>query len=186
MLQGFFRRRQDRRRTAELYRRIVEQARRPAFYLDLGVPDTLDGRFDMVALHVFLVNHRLKDAGPEADETARRVMEHMIDDFDESLREMGAGDTGIGRRVKAMLRGVNGRLMAYDQALAAGGGAALEVALDNNLYGTVDPSDPAHLAAMAAYVTACRDALAARPLESVLAGDPGFPPPNPPSGDPRP
>ncbi|CAO3422712.1 ubiquinol-cytochrome C chaperone family protein [Azospirillum doebereinerae] len=167
----------DRRgdRVADLFTAIVERGRAPVFYRDLGVPDTLDGRFEMVALHAFLVMRRLKGQGAEAGSLSRRLYETMIDNFEKSLMEMGVGDTGIGRRVKTMARGMAGRIRAYDEALADPEGSRLEVALDNNVYGTVVAGvDPAALAALAAYVRACVAALDGQPLESLMGGQPDF------------
>ncbi len=164
---------------AGLFTAIVTQARAPAFYRDLGVPDTLDGRFDLVALHCFLVMHRLKGRGAAAAALSKRLYEVMVDDFETSLMEMGVGDSGIGRRVKTMARGMAGRIRAYDEALAedpAGGGdRRLEVALDNNVYGTVEGISPAALAVLAAYVRTSAAALEAQELEALLAGDARFP-----------
>lgn len=170
-----FGRSSDATAAADLYGRIVAQARRPEFYGELGVPDTLDGRFDMVALHLFLVMHRLKGQGEAADARSRRLFEVVTADFERSLRELGVGDQGIARRVTAMVGGVKGRLTAYDAAIAADDpdidGDALEVALDNNLYGTVPEPDRRGLAAMVGYVRREVANLAAQPLESLLAGN---------------
>jgi len=162
---------------ADFYAAVVAQAREPAFYRDLAVPDTLDGRFDLLVLHVILVMHRLKGQGAEAEEWSRALYETMITDFDRSLREMGVGDTGIAKRVKAMVRGAHGRLLAYDAALAAPDDSALEVALDNNVYGTVRDVPPDALRAMAAYVRRLVADLAAQPLADLLAGRIRFLPP---------
>lgn len=170
------RRRGDERVDIAFYAAVVAQARQPGFYAALGVPDTLDGRFELIALHVVLVMRRLKGQGEAADRRARRLYEVMIDEFDTSLREMGAGDTGIGRRVTTMLRGMHGRIIAYDQALADADPRHLEVALDNNLYGTVRAVDPAHLAAMAAYARATAAALESVPVERIVGGELRFAP----------
>lgn len=167
----FGRRRGDERADMAFYAAVVEQARQPGFYEALGVPDTLDGRFELIALHVFLVMRRLKGQGAGADLRARRLYEVMIDEFDTSLREMGAGDTGIGRRVTTMLRGMHGRIIAYDQALADADPRHLEVTLDNNLYGTVRAVDPAHLSAMADYARGTAAALEALPVERIVGGE---------------
>ncbi len=177
MLDRLFRRRRDTRAVAEFYLKIVAQARLPAFYRDLGVPDTLDGRFDMVVLHVFLVMRRLKGQGAAAADRSRLLFEAMIDNFEKSLMEQGVGDSGVGRRIKTMARGIAGRIEVYDRALAEEGGQGLEVALDNNVYGTVPDVPPERLAAMAAYVRREAAGLDAQPLESLLAGDIRFGPP---------
>lgn len=175
MLDRLFRRRRDTRAAAEFFVKIVAQARNPAFYRDLGVPDTLDGRFDMVVLHVFLVMRRLKGQGTEAMERSRLLYETMIDNFEKSLMEQGVGDSGISRRVKTMARGMAGRIQAYDRALADGADERLlEVALDNNVYGTAPDTNPDWLAAMTAYVRREVAGLDAQPLESLLAGEVRF------------
>ncbi|SMH52485.1 ubiquinol-cytochrome C chaperone family protein [Azospirillum agricola] len=159
----------------DLYTAVVTRAREPVFYRDLGVPDTLDGRFDLVALHCFLVMRRLKGRGAEAGALSRRLYETMIDNFEKSLLEMGVGDSGIGRRVKTMARALAGRIRAYDEALAEPDDRRLEVALDNNVYGTVvEGVDPAALAALTVYVRASADALDAQPLEALLRGEVAF------------
>jgi Uncharacterized conserved protein len=172
VLDRLFRRRREAHAAAEFFVKIVAQAREPAFYRDLGVPDTLDGRFDMVVLHVFLVMRRLKGQGAAATERSRLLYETMIDNFEKSLLEQGAGDSGISRRVKTMARGMAGRIQAYDRALAGDADERLlEVTLDNNVYGTVPDTNPEHLAAMTAYVRREAAGLDAQSLESLLAGN---------------
>src|SRR5690242_20799495 len=88
---------------AELaYRRVVGQARQPGFFLSCGVPDTIDGRFELICLHAFLYLHRLEGEQPGAARHGRRLIAAMFDDFDRSLREMGTGDLSVGREVKRM------------------------------------------------------------------------------------
>jgi cytochrome b pre-mRNA-processing protein 3 len=152
-----------------LYLAVVQQARQAGFYRDLGVPDSVDGRFDMIALHAFLVMRRLGAEGEAGRLLAQALAEAFVEDMDRSLREMGAGDLGVGKRVQAMAAGFYGRLAAYDAALAASE-AALAVALRRNLYGTVAGPDAAWLAAMSAYVRREAAALAARPGADLLAG----------------
>ncbi len=163
------RRSQVRDRAHRLYQGVVAQAREPAFYRDCGVPDTLDGRFDMIVLHAVLVLRRLKREGTEGSEVGQGLFDVMFGDMEQSLREMGVGDSSVGRRVKAMAKAFYGRAAAYEAALA-NDGAALADALRRNLFGTVEP-DARALAAVAGYV--CRQAalLDAQPGADVLAGD---------------
>lgn len=188
MPQGLLRRlfgagRDDKRAAAGFFGTIVAQARRPEFYSGLGVPDSLDGRFDMVALHVFLVMRRLKGQGAEAAAWSQRLYEVMVADFEASVMELGVGDSGISRKVKTMARGMAGRIRTYDEALSQPDDAALEVALDNNLYGTAMDRDPRALAAMVGYVRAVDSALAGQPLAELMAGSVSFPdPPVPAAG----
>lgn len=163
-----FRSRPDRAAVAALYGAIVDQARKPGFFASRGVPDTLDGRFETLALHAFLVLKRLKSDRPATADFAQALFDAMFADLDRGLREMGAGDLGVGRRVKAMASGFLGRVQAYESGLA-GGEAALRGALRRNLYGTVEPRE-ADLAGMADYLRRQSAALAAQPTEGLLAG----------------
>ena len=150
-----------------LYAAVVARAREPVFYTRFQVPDSLDGRFDMIALHAFLVLRRLKGEGADGAALGQALFDAVFTDMDRSLREMGAGDLGVGRRVKRMASGFYGRIAAYDQALAPGGD--LDDALRRNLYGTVDP-DSQIVASFAAYTREVAESLAIQPRESLFAG----------------
>lgn len=156
-----------------LYGTVVAQSRLPVFYASLGVPDSVDGRFDMIALHAWLVMRRLRREGARGPAAAAQALfDTMFADMDRSLRELGAGDLGVGRRVKAMARAFYGRADAYDAGLA-GEVATLEAALRRNLYGTVAPA-AAHVSAMAGYLR-CQDAaLAAQPAADIVGGRVAF------------
>jgi cytochrome b pre-mRNA-processing protein 3 len=158
----------------QLYAALVEQARRPAFYAKLGVPDTVDGRFEMIVLHMFLVLHRLKgEAG--AERLGQDLFDAMFADMDRSLREMGVGDLSVGRHIKTMAKGFYGRVAAYESGLADPTDAALAEAIRRNVYGTVVASpDPQPLAA---YLRASAAALAAQKPGELTAGAPRFPEP---------
>jgi cytochrome b pre-mRNA-processing protein 3 len=139
MLNRLFRRKGYDAVARRLYEAIVAQARRPEFYRNWGVPDTLDGRFDMIALHSFLVMHRLKQDHQATAELAQNLFDTLFLDMDHALRELGAGDLGVGKRVKAMARGFYGRVAAYEHGLSAGE-EALGKALERNVFATVNPS----------------------------------------------
>lgn len=154
-----------------LYGRIVEAARDPRFFAERGVPDNLDGRFETLALHAFLVLRRLKsDRSDGAAGLSRALIETFVADMDRSLREMGVADLGVGRRVKAMAQGLYGRISAYETALEGSGDAALEAALRRNLYGTLSTPRLEDLAMVARYVRRQDAALAAQPLSELRAG----------------
>jgi cytochrome b pre-mRNA-processing protein 3 len=151
------------------YGRIVEQARRPGFFVDLGVPDTVDGRFELIALHAFIYLRRLKREQPDSGRLAQRFFDTMFTDFDRSLREMGTGDLSVGREVKRMAQAFYGRVEAYERGLAEGG-AALEAALARNLFGTASaPADC--LEAIAAYLRREAAHLDAQPAAALFAGE---------------
>ena len=141
---------------AQLYEAIVAQARRPEFYRALGVPDTLDGRFEMIAFHAFVVLRQLRCDGADAARTAQALFDRMFADFDRSFREMGAGDLGVGRRVKMLAKQFYGRLAAYGSGLEGRDGALAD-AIARNIYGGMTPSHD-QIAAMTAYLR--REALA--------------------------
>jgi len=169
-----FRRRRASDEAMALYAEAVRQSRRPAFYAALGVPDSIDGRFELLALHAWLLLRRLRGE-PAAERLSQDLVEVFFADMDVSLREIGAADIGVGRRVKRMIEAFHGRAAAYDAALAAGG-AALEQALTRNLYGTVKAPPAAGLAAVESYVRDALAGLARQPVEAFLAGRAGFPP----------
>lgn len=171
-------RRNPLRDAAELaYRRVVAQARRPDFFSEIGVPDTVDGRFELIVLHAFLYLHRLRPEHPEAAALGQHFFDTMFTDLDRSLREMGTGDLSVGREIKRMAQAFYGRIDAYERGLQAGD-PVLEAALARNLFGTASAVPPAALAAMAQYVRATAARLDAQPASDLLGGeiDFGYPP----------
>lgn len=154
----------------DLYLRLVEQARNPVFYRDWGVPDTLDGRFELILLHMFLVLGRLKQERDSYD-AQQHLIEVFFNDMDRSVRELGVGDTGVGRRVKAMANAFYGRMKAYDDASEDEG--ALAEALKKNLYGTATASD--HAGNIIKYMCNVRAALAIQAVDQILAAKIEFP-----------
>ena len=157
---------------AELaYRRVVEHARRPGFFAECGVPDTVNGRFELISLHAFLYLHRLRREEPAAA-LGQRFFDTMFADFDRSLREMGTGDLSVGREIRHMAEGFYGRIAAYGRGLAEGD-AALQPALARNLFGTA-PTTPGRLAAMADYVRREAAQLNRQPTAELLAGHVSF------------
>ena len=167
-----FKRRKAPSPAQRLHALIVQRARQPAFYAALGVPDTLDGRFELIALHCFLVMHRLK-AEPAGVDLARELVETMFADLDASLREMGAGDLGVGKRIRKMGQGFYGRVAAYDTALEDL--TALEAALQRNLYGTVAAPPAAILAMIGVYVMKCAQLLEKQSISDISSGFLEFP-----------
>jgi len=164
----------------ELYRVCVLQARRPEFYASCGVPDTLDGRFEAIALHVFLVLRRLGAENadrPRARKLAQSLFDTMFLDMDENLREIGVGDLSVGKKIKEMATALYGRIAAYEDGLA-GDDAYLTEVVRRNLYGTVLDGDvvvdAAVLRAVAGYMRRAEQALAAEPMSALLAGSVRF------------
>ena len=116
-----------------LYASAVEMARDPAFFADHGVADNVDGRFDALALVVSLVMRRLNSCGDAGAALSQELFDTMFADMDLSLREMGAGDIGVAKRVRVMAEAFMGRLDAYTAALDDADRKALAAALERNL-----------------------------------------------------
>lgn len=123
MLQ-WFRRRAEASRTAEkLYGSVVAAARHPAFYRDMGAPDTPEGRFELVALHLFLLLEGMKRQNPSDPELAQRTIETFVTDMDDCMREMGVGDMAVAKKVKRAAAAFYERAAVYRPALAEPGRA---------------------------------------------------------------
>ncbi len=176
MVARLTRRRAEKDAAARLYGDVVRQARRPEFFTHCGVPDTAEGRFEMIALHAFLVLHRLKrDRGSGTALTtalAQGVFDAMFTDMDRNLREMGTGDLGVGRRVKALAQSFYGRISAYEAGLE-GDDDVLSGALKRNLYGNIKYNSDC-LTAMVAYLRREALALDAMALDRLQALGPSF------------
>lgn len=165
---SFFRRKRYRAEAAAVYQRLAGASRAPVFYRELGVPDSFDGRFEMAVLHAFLVMHRLQK---EADGPAvnQAIFDAMFGHFDLTLREMGAQDLGVGRRIKQMANAFNGRSAAYRGALSTNDPAALAEALARNVFGLAAPG-AGQLERLTAYVLAADRALAGQPMAAIMRG----------------
>lgn len=174
LLKSWQRRRARRSVMLGVYRQIVERAREPALFAAWGMPDTLDGRFEMLALHAFLVLHRLKGEGEATAGFSQALFDTMFADLDSALREMGASDLGVGPRIKAMARGFYGRVAAYERGLGDAG--ELTQALRRNLFGMRAAPEEAQLAAAARYMRRQADALATAPIAALLRGQVAFAP----------
>jgi cytochrome b pre-mRNA-processing protein 3 len=170
------RRRRERQETIErLYGAIVAQARLPAFYVSLGVPDTVEGRFDLLVLHVYLLFRRLAQGDAGARATGQRVFDTFVADMDGSLREMGTGDLAVPRRMRAMGEAFYGRAEAYDAALATGGEDAIAAALSRNVYGDGGNAEAARK--LARYVRRAASELASQDVAGIINGVIHFPQP---------
>jgi cytochrome b pre-mRNA-processing protein 3 len=158
---------------AALYAVLVAQSRLPVFYATLGVPDTPEGRFDMIALHGFLIMERLSQLDPALSQA---LFDHLFADLDANLREMGVGDLMVGRRVKKLAQAFYGRSAAYREGLATTEGEALVSALDRNLFAGVKASRE-QLEAMALYVRQEAKTLMSKGLAEIFSGGFAFGPP---------
>lgn len=169
-LLSFLSRGRDRaRQGAWIYNALVEQARRPEFYESFDVPDTIDGRFDLIVLHAGLYLPRLREVRNEGKALAQAAFDQMFANFEQNLRELGNGDMGMPRKVKGMLAAFYGRVTSYDTAVRGGDLTALRAALQRNVYRGVEVAQP-KLDALSAYVRAVHEALKAAGDDDIVAG----------------
>lgn len=175
IFQALFGDREGRRAAQEMYVRIVRQARNPDFYTECGVADSLDGRFDMIVLHLFLVLHRFPREEREHPHL-RQLYDTVIADMDSSLREIGVGDLSVPKKIKRMARAAMGRLEAYEAALGDVDAGAVRAALVRNVYRGESPAGPGP-DRLAAYVRAAAAALEVQAVDEILQGAPVFPAP---------
>ena len=170
---ALLRRRPHERAGFTLYGHAVAQARSPHYFVAVGVPDTLDGRFDMVALFAFLLVDRLRAEDSAAGRAlAQAVFDAMFADMDQNLRQMGVGDLSVAKRVKTMWTAFNGRCHAYTDALAQGAPQALDDALARNVWRA--EALPPGAAALAAELRAQRRHLAGQPIAALASGQAQF------------
>jgi cytochrome b pre-mRNA-processing protein 3 len=159
---------------AALYGAIMAQARNPVFYRSYDVPDTVNGRFEMVVLHAVLVLARLETEEAAIRWMGQAVFDFFCSDMDANLREMGVGDVAVPRKMKAIGEAFYGRKRAYEAAMAAPALAPLAAALGRNVYGA-PPGEAAER--LAAYMQDAHRTLAATAADSLQRGRVDFPDP---------
>ena len=158
---------------AKLYGAIVAQARLPVFYQDLGVPDTLDGRFLMLSLHLFTVLHRLKEEGPAAAGLAQELSDRFSADMETVLREIGVGDLSIPKKVRGLAALSAALLQAFEEAVAAGD-EAVAAAIAKVLPLEAGPSEAAS-GRLAHYLKGVVRQVEAQSFAALSAGEVRFP-----------
>jgi cytochrome b pre-mRNA-processing protein 3 len=173
MILAAFRGNHHNRNIQSLYGAIVAQARSPIFYTLYGVPDTVDGRFELIVLHLVLFVRRLNAAVPgrvrtPANVAGQELFDVFCADLDDNLREMGVGDMAVPRRMRQFAEAYYGRQAAYGAALATPEPDALEKAFARNILGTADIDDRA--ARLARYAHAAVRQLDAATDEALLVG----------------
>ena len=159
------------------YAAITRQARKPVHYGAGGVPDSFDGRFDMMALHVHLVLRRLRSHGVARDDIGQELFDIFFRDMDQAMREAGVGDLGVGKKIRKMAQAYYGRAAAYDEALGKEAPApsdsksALVGVLTRNLYPEDDDAaNASRMDALAEDVFALERALENKSVDDILAG----------------
>ncbi|WP_112663577.1 ubiquinol-cytochrome C chaperone family protein [Microvirga flavescens] len=170
MIFSLFRKDERRVTIGTLYTRVAEASRGAGLYLALGVPDTLEGRFESLSLHMILVLRALRRLPPPADDVAADLTDALFSDLDAALREMGVGDTTVPKRMKTMASAFYGRAQAYDAPLDSGDEAALALALAKNVTADDQPAT-----ALARYALAADSLLKTADLDTILKQGPAFP-----------
>ncbi len=160
----------------KLYDRIVAQARLPVFYQDLGLPDSLDGRFVALSLHLFAILHRLKEEGAEGLSLAQDLADRFSLDMETVLRELGMGDLKVPKSMRSLAASSRALLEAYEFAFAKGEGALAEAIAGALPQTKVDMGLTSRQ--LASYVTASVRRLDEQPLTSLRAGTVEFPMPS--------
>jgi cytochrome b pre-mRNA-processing protein 3 len=174
MIFHLFRRQPQDDSIASLYGMIVAQGRAPAFYQHYGVPDTVNGRFEMIVLHLVLVLSRLKSEPDGPRKLGQGVFDLFCRDMDANLREMGVGDLAVPRTMQGMGAAFYGRQAAYEAAFAAAEPGALAAALARNVFGGEAGPNAVRLAA---YVRDTIHGLAAQDGAALSRGELRFPRP---------
>ncbi|MGO4705386.1 ubiquinol-cytochrome C chaperone family protein [Microvirga sp. 2MCAF38] len=172
MIFSLFRKDQRRVTIGTLYERVAAASRVPGLYLSLGIPDTLEGRFESLALHMILVLRALKPLPEPANDVAADLTDALFAELDAALREMGVGDTTVPKRMKKMAGAFYGRAQAYDGPLDSGDEAGLALALGRNVTGDDLPAT-----GLARYALATDRLLKAIDLDTILKQGPAFPEP---------
>lgn len=176
MISNFFKRDEVSNAATQGYHAIILQARQPDFYTRYGVPDTLDGRFDVLVLHVSLVLLRLKRDRTESERFSQALFDTLFVDLDQSLREIGVSDMSVGKKVKQMGKAFYGRLEAYRIGLEAAksdDGEQLVGALHRNLYRGATGAEHESVA-MAGYVLRQAAYLETLSTDEIISGNLSF------------
>lgn len=166
MIFGLFRRPAKDPCIDRLHGEIMAAARQPALFVDFGVADTVEGRFEAVALMASIVLRRMMMLPAPAPELAQQLTDDIFARFDIALREIGVADAGVAKRMKTMAQGFLGRATAYRAALESADEGQLTAAITRNVYG----GDATHAAALAAYARQCAATLEACDAEHYLKG----------------
>ncbi|HCQ71340.1 MAG TPA: ubiquinol-cytochrome C reductase [Rhodospirillaceae bacterium] len=161
-----------------LYAQCLSTVRRPWFYTDCGLPDTMEARFVLLLLHVFLlIDRNLSDAKTADSEALNQALfDIMFKDMDQTLREMGIGDMGVPKRMRKMMTGFNGRMHAYHDAIDtldnANDSAPLRAVIKRNIY--ADNADESFVSILTDYALEQREHLKGILYRDLLTTTPLF------------
>lgn len=150
-----------------VYAAIVAQSRQPKFYAQWGVPDTVTGRFDMICLHMALLFGRLRGEGKAVSDFGQSVFDLFFKDMDRSLREMGAGDLAVPKKIQKMGGLFYGLMTSLNEAMDRGDRAEVESVITRNLFEGAETTSAGELAA---YLFAEAEKLGRQPTASIVGG----------------
>lgn len=168
VLKTLFRKDPVRSQAERLYAALADQARAPEFYKAGNVPDTPEGRFDLLSVHMFLAIRRLREGAPGTDRLVRLLQEVFFERLDSALREMGVGDLSVGRKIRGLAEAFYGRFAAYESGLSDGG-LSLESALARNVLGE---NETGRASRLGAYVRKAANSLADETIDRLEIGIP--------------
>jgi cytochrome b pre-mRNA-processing protein 3 len=176
MILPLFRRSPQADTISALYGTIVAQARLPVFYRDYSVPDSIDGRFELVVVHLFLLLRRLETEGRTGQMMGQQVFDLFCRDMDQNLREIGTGDLKVPTEMRRLGAAYYGRAKAYEAALAAAGPDGLVSAIGRNVLGR-ESGELAAAGQLANYMREAAAGLAGQDLAAFNRGNLRFPEP---------
>jgi cytochrome b pre-mRNA-processing protein 3 len=167
MLQWIRRRASADRKAKELYGSVVTAARQPVFYERQRVPDTPEGRFELISLHLFLALESLGQQNGSGD-LKRRIIETFVSDMDDCMREMGVGDLSVPKKVRRAAAAFYERASRYREGVAHGSSPTLEESLARYVFSGSPPSEAA-VAELARYVRQAASALSDREFDAYVS-----------------
>jgi cytochrome b pre-mRNA-processing protein 3 len=173
MLKGLFKRDPLKQTADQLFTAVSARSRLPVFYKDWALPDTLEGRFECLSLHIILVLRRLEALGPQGKALGQELVDRYFAALDGAVRQIGIGDTSVGKKVKAFAKQFYGRATAYSDGLKPDAPInALSIALARNLLGASSEASPTS-DQWALYVWQFENVLAAQSYEALAKADLG-------------
>lgn len=167
MILGLLRKKPATEAVYAVYSAIVAQSRQPRFYADWGVPDTVTGRFDMISLHLALLFRRMRSDDSRVKSFSQALFDLFFRDMDRSLREMGAGDLAVPKKIQKMGNIFYGLLANLNEALDRNDPDEVEAVLARNLF---EEGMAQSVPELVRYVLAEAAKLETQPLEAIIAG----------------
>ena len=152
-----------------VYERMMQHSRSPVFYQDMGVPDSFDGRYDLLVVHAYLLFEVLNEKdGDNAAAFNQALFDQIFKHMKVTLREIGVGDVGIPKHMQKMMKAFNGRMHSYSEALQNGD---LDGVLIRNVYGTIDEPDLQDVEKMADYIRSSLDRLRKKEFDEIITDE---------------